>query len=178
VSLVLLTAAVVLGVVTSVRWASPRWPRFVLEQLHRNVSLLTLVFIAIHVATSVIDGFVPLRWLDAVVPFSSAYQPLWTGLGAVALDLLLAVAVTSLLRVRLGYRAWRTVHWFSYACWPVALVHGLGMGSDTSHQWMLLVDILTSALVGVAIWRRVASRGPGAGNVDRRTALLGQGARR
>ena len=91
----LLTLSVVLGVVTSVRWSSPRWPRFVVEWLHRNVSLVVLVFLAIHIGSAVIDGFVPLRWVDAVVPFSSAYKPLWVGLGAVAFDLLVAVAVTS-----------------------------------------------------------------------------------
>ena len=155
VTLLLLTAAVVLGVTTSVRWSSPRWPRFVIEWLHRNVSLVVLVFVAIHIASAVIDGFVPLRWVDAIVPFSSSYKPLWVGLGAVALDLLLAVTVTSLVRVRIGYRTWRVVHWTAYACWPVALVHSIGTGSDTTHGWWLLaVDGAVAVLVlAVLCWR-------------------------
>jgi len=154
VTLLLLTVSVVLGIVTSVRWASPRWPRFVVEWTHRNVSLVVLVFLAIHVATAVIDSFAPLRWVDAVVPLSSAYRPLWVGFGAVTLDLLLAVTVTSLVRVRLGFRTWRVVHWAAYACWPSAVLHGLGTGSDTRQGWMLVVVGTALAVVVAAIcWR-------------------------
>ncbi|HEV3352438.1 MAG TPA: ferric reductase-like transmembrane domain-containing protein [Acidimicrobiales bacterium] len=154
VTLLLLTTAVVLGIVTSVRWSSPRWPRFVLEWLHRNISLVVLVFLAVHVATAVLDAFAPLRWLDAVVPFSSGYRPLWVGFGAVAFDLLVAVAVTSLLRVRIGYQTWRAVHWASYACWPLAVLHGSGTGSDTTQRWMLVIDAVAVALVAAAVfWR-------------------------
>jgi len=161
VTLLLLTASVVLGTVTSVRWASGRWPRFVLEWLHRNISLVVLVFLALHVATAVIDTFAPLRWIDAVVPFSSAYRPVWVGFGAVALDLLVAVAVTSLLRVRVGYGTWRAVHWAAYACWPLALIHGLGTGSDTRQTWMLAVDAVALACVTVAASWRIAAGWPG-----------------
>lgn len=160
VTLLLLSAAVVLGVLTSVGWASPRWPRFVVEWLHRNVSLVVLLFLAVHVATAVIDGFVSLRWVDAVVPFSAGYRPLWLGLGAVALDLLVAVAVTSLVRVRLGYRAWRLVHWTAYACWPIAVAHSLGTGSDAFRSWMLVVDAIVAVSVVVAIVRRLAAGAP------------------
>src|SRR4051794_14875550 len=106
-SLVLLTLTLVLGVVDVGRWASPRFPRFITDRLHRTVSLLVVVFVAAHVLPAVLDSFAPVRLLDAVVPFGSAYRPLWLGLGAVALALLLALAVTSLLRDRLGMRTWR-----------------------------------------------------------------------
>jgi predicted ferric reductase len=160
VTLLLLTTSVVLGIVTSMRWSSERWPRFVIEWLHRNVSLVVLVFLGVHIGSAVIDGFVPLRWLDAVVPFSSAYKPLWVGLGAVAFDLLIAVVVTSLVRLRIGYSAWRIVHWTAYACWPLAVVHSIGTGSDTAHGWILVVDgvVVVSALA--AGWWRLAAREP------------------
>jgi hypothetical protein len=102
----------------------------------------------------VIDSFSPIRWLDAVVPFVSAYRPVWLGLGAVAFDLLIALVVTSLVRVRLGYRSWRAVHWLAYACWPVSVVHGLGTGSDTRAVWMLAIDaIAIGAVIGAVAWR-------------------------
>jgi DMSO/TMAO reductase YedYZ heme-binding membrane subunit len=163
VTLVLLTATVILGITTSTRWATPRWPRFVTLGLHRNLSLLVLVFLALHVATMVVDGYVPIRWLDAVVPFGSAYRPFWVGLGAIALDLLVAVAVTSLLRARLGHRAWRTVHWLAYACWPVALLHGLGAGSDSGQAWMPAIDAIAVGSVMVAVWWRLGTLDPPAG---------------
>ena len=130
VSLVLLTAALVLGIVDVRRWSSPAVPRFAVDGLHRTVSLLVLLTLAIHVVTSVLDPFAPIRLVDAIVPFGSGYRPLWLGLGALAFDLLVALVVTSLMPRRIGHRGWRAVHWAAYACWPLALVHGLGTGSD------------------------------------------------
>jgi sulfoxide reductase heme-binding subunit YedZ len=166
VTLVLLTGTVVLGITTSSRWASPQWPRFVTEGLHRNLSLLVLVFLALHVTATVVDGYVPIRWLDAVVPFGSAYRPAWLGLGALALDLLVAVAITSLLRARLGYRTWRMAHWLAYACWPVALLHGLGIGSDTRQAWMLVIDAIAVGSAAAALWWRLAMARPARGRAQ------------
>jgi methionine sulfoxide reductase heme-binding subunit len=155
VTLALLTATVVGGITTTARWATANWPRFVVAALHRNVALLAVAFLALHVASTVVDGYVPIRWLDAVLPFGAAYRPVWLGLGAVALDLLVAVLVTSLLRARLGRRTWRMVHWLAYACWPVALAHGIGIGSDGAQPWMLLIDGLAVAAVVAATWWRL-----------------------
>jgi hypothetical protein len=155
VSLVLLTASVALGVVEVVRLATPRWPRFVVAALHRNVSLLATAFLALHIVTAVADSYAPIRIIDVFVPFVGSYRPLWLGLGAVALDLLLALVITSLLRERIGYRAWRAVHWAAYACWPVALLHGLGTGSDTRVRWAVFVNVGCLAAVVAAIWVRV-----------------------
>lgn len=136
VALLLLTASVALGVLDVSRFSSPRWPRFVLDALHRNVSLLAVVFLALHVITTVLDSFAHISIVAAFIPFVSSYRPFWLGLGAVALDLLAAVAITSLMRRRLGFAAWRATHWLAYACWPIALVHGLGTGSDAKGVWM------------------------------------------
>ena len=136
VSLLLLTAVTVLGILNAVRWSPGGTPRFVLQRVHRNVSLLSVVFIVVHIATAVIDGFAPIRWIDTVVPFRSAYRPIWLGLGAVAFDLLIAVAVTSLLRARIGYRAWRAVHWTAYGLWAARCSTDLGSGATrSSYGW-------------------------------------------
>ena len=105
-------------------------PRYVVAGLHRNVSLLLVSFVSVHIATSVLDTYAGIRLRDAAIPFVSAYRPVWVGLGAVAFDLLLAVVITSLVRVRLGLRAWRAVHWAVYAIWPIAVIHAFGAGSD------------------------------------------------
>lgn len=154
VALVLLTATVVLGVLTSSRWHSPTWPRFVSLGLHRNLSLLTVAFLALHILTAELDTFAPVGWLAVVVPFGSVYRPLWLGLGTVAFDLLLALVVTSLMRTRLGFRTWRAVHWLAYLSWPVALVHGLGTGTDARLGWVQLLDVLcVLAVLGAVVWR-------------------------
>jgi methionine sulfoxide reductase heme-binding subunit len=175
VSLLLLTLAIVLGVVDVERWSSPRWPRFVLDSLHRNVSLLALAFVVVHIITSVLDSFASISITDAVIPFVGSYRPFWLGLGAVAFDLFLAVIITSLLRARMGFSTWRAVHWLTYASWPIALVHGFGTGSDANSGWLLVLSILCIALVTIAVLTRVFVGWPG--NVRLRgAALLGTGA--
>jgi methionine sulfoxide reductase heme-binding subunit len=156
VSLVLLTLALTLGIVDVRRWSAWHVPRFVVDGLHRRLSMLSVVFVAVHVVTAVLDSFAPVTLVDAVVPFASSYRPVWLGLGAVAFDLLVALVVTSLLRARLGVRAWRSVHWLAYACWPFALVHALGSGSDVRAGWMLWLGIGSAALVAVAVVGRAA----------------------
>ena len=154
VSLLLLTTIVVLGVANVARWSPDRTPRFVVQRVHRDLSLLVLVFIALHVATVVIDGFAPIRWIDAVLPFRSAYRPVWLGFGALALDLLIAIAITSLIRARLGYGVWRAVHWTTYGTWLVAVLHGAGVGSDTRSMWMMgLVAVSVGAVLAAVAWR-------------------------
>jgi methionine sulfoxide reductase heme-binding subunit len=156
VSLILLTASVVFGILGPLRFAAPRWPRFAIDALHRDVSLLVLVVLAVHIVTSVLDSFAPIKLTDAVIPFVSAYRPLWMGLGALAFDLLVALVITSLLRRRIGYRSWRAIHWLAYASWPVAVLHGLGTGSDTKIWWMLILTVVCVATVAVACWVRFA----------------------
>jgi hypothetical protein len=160
VSLLLLTGALVLGIVDVTRWRRERWPRFVVDGLHRNVSLLALAFLAIHIVTSVLDTFAPLGLKDAIVPFLSPYRPLWLGFGALAFDVLLAVAVTSVVRRRLGYRAWRAVHWVAYASWPLAVLHSLGTGSDATQPWLLILTLLCLVSLVAAIGWRIASGWP------------------
>jgi predicted ferric reductase len=162
-ALVLLTLSLTLGIADVQRFASPRLPRFVIDGWHRTTSLLVCVLLAVHIGTSVIDGYAPIRLVDALVPFAGAYRPVWLGLGALALDLMIALIVTSLLRARLGARAWRAVHWLAYACWPVALVHGLGTGSDVRPGWLAWLSLGCTAVVIVAIGVRLADRGAAPG---------------
>lgn len=156
VALLLLTASVVLGILGSVRFTAPRWPRFAVDAVHRDLSLLVIVVLAIHVITSVLDGFAPITLLDGVIPFVTPYRPLWMGLGTLAFDLLLAIAITSLVRRRLGYRTWRAVHWLAYVSWPIAVLHGLGTGSDVKQWWMLALTVACIVAVLVAVWTRIA----------------------
>jgi predicted ferric reductase len=175
VALILLTGTVVLGVLDVKRFSTPGWPRFIVDSMHRNVSLLAIVFLALHIITSVLDSFASISLTDAVIPFAGSYRPFWLGLGALSFDLLLAVTVTSLLRQRVGFRAWRVVHWFTYASWPVALLHTLGTGSDVTSTWLLLLSLVCLvAVLAAVIWRVIAAWQE---HADRgRVALAGTGA--
>ena len=182
VTLALLTAVVCLGILTSVRWRTDRLPRFVVAGLHRNLTLLAVAFLGVHVATAIADSFAPIRIRDAVVPFLSPYRPLWLGLGTVACDLLLAVVLTSLLRARFGYRTWRATHWLAYASWPLALLHSLGTGSDARFGWMAALGLASVGAVLASVLLRIsygggelaaaARRGPRGGRDRLRVAAL------
>jgi sulfoxide reductase heme-binding subunit YedZ len=167
VALILLTVTMVVGLTQAVRFARPGWPRFVISALHRNAALLAGALLVVHIVTAVLDSYAPIRIVDIFIPFVSSYRPVWLGLGAIALDLLVALLITSLLRERLGQRAWRAVHWAAYACWPLAVVHGLGTGSDTRLGWVLFINAVCVAAVLAALWWRLA-RGWSAANAPRR----------
>jgi sulfoxide reductase heme-binding subunit YedZ len=155
VSLLLLTAVSALGIATVNRWRPGSMPRFVTLGLHRNVSLLAVAFLVVHVLTAVIDPQASVSAVAVVVPLPSDRYALWLGLAALALDLVVALVVTSLLRHRLSLRLWRAVHWLAYLAWPVALLHGAGMGTDASATWMLAVDGTCIALFAGAVALRL-----------------------
>ncbi len=139
VALILLSAVMVLGILGPLRISSREWPRFAIETVHRDLSLLALVVIVVHVVTTVLDGYAPISLIAGIVPFDSAYRPLWLGLGAISFDLMLALVLTSLLRRRVGYPVWRWIHWLAYLSWPLAVLHGIGTGSDAGQAWALAV---------------------------------------
>ncbi len=159
VALLLLTTTTLLGVLSANRWRSERWPRFAVAGLHRNLTLLALVFIGTHVGTTIADSYAPVGVKDVFIPFTSSYRPVWLGFGALALDLLLAITVTSLLRRHIGYRTWRALHWAAYATWPLALAHGLGSGSDARFGWMAALSFGCLALVVAAVAARLVRSG-------------------
>jgi methionine sulfoxide reductase heme-binding subunit len=159
VSLVLLSMVMIIGVLINRRGRLPGLPRFAVLGLHRNLSLLAVAFVAVHVVTAVADSYVSISLAAAVIPFVSGYEPLWLGLGAIALDLMAAVIVTSLLRRRIGRRTWRAVHWLAYASWPVAVVHSMFAGRDLQRGPLLYLALgCVAAVTGAVMWRVARAR--------------------
>lgn len=165
VSLVLLSAVVVLGLLTNLRFEADWWPKLVNAALHRNLALLSLTFLGLHIGTAIADPYVNLGGLlTVIVPFASPYRTFWLAMGTIAFDLILALILTSLLRRHIGYSRWRSLHWLAYAAWPVAVVHGLGAGTDAGSLWMVIIAIaclwavITGAVVRFGFSREEASR--------------------
>jgi sulfoxide reductase heme-binding subunit YedZ len=149
---VLLTLTTVMGVAATQRaLASRAWPRFATQQLHRNVSLIAMVILVVHIVTTLADSFVDVGWLSVVIPFWSHYKTLQVALGTIAFDLLLLIVVTSLMRLQLPARLWRAIHLSSYGVWPIALLHFLSTGTDAAHGgWGVWLAIAAAAVVGAA----------------------------
>jgi sulfoxide reductase heme-binding subunit YedZ len=157
--LILLSLTAVLGVVVHRRGTVPGMPSFAVTGLHRNASLLAIVLLTVHVTTAVVDPYVPIQWWAVLIPFTSHYEALWLGLGALTLDLILALVVTSLIRERLGGRTWRAIHFLAYLAYPLAVVHGIGAASDLQSGVLLALTI--ACVTGVAVaagWRLVEWR--------------------
>ncbi len=164
--LALFTLTTALGVLSTGGKAGKRVPSFVTQAVHRNIALLSVALLLAHAVTAVVDTFVDIRWWQAVVPwYGSTYMPLWLGLGTLALDLIVVVTVTSLLRARMNHVLWRAIHFLSYVGWAVAVVHGIGIGTDVKDEatWAYAIVggsvLVVLAAVVLRLGRAVAGRG-------------------
>jgi sulfoxide reductase heme-binding subunit YedZ len=167
VSLILLTCVTVLGLLGAARSQTAWWPRFLTVELHNNLALITVAFVAVHVASAIADPFTSLGISAATIPFASSYRPLWVGLGVISVYMFVAMIVTSLLRERVGRRAWRAIHWVVYLGWPFAFVHGLGAGSDSLSVWLVSVEVACASAVLLALaWRLRARQRSNAAALD------------
>jgi methionine sulfoxide reductase heme-binding subunit len=156
VALLLLTAVMMIGILINRQGRLPGLPRFAVTNLHRNLSLMAVVFIVIHVVTAVLDGYVSIPLVSGIIPFTSGYEGFWLGLGTISSDLMLALIVTSLIRGRLSRRLWKAVHWLAYASWPIAFAHSIGSGTDLQGGLLLGLAVgCAVALAAALTWRLV-----------------------
>jgi DMSO/TMAO reductase YedYZ heme-binding membrane subunit len=168
VALLLLTGVLVLGILVNRQGRLPGLPRFAVTSLHRNVSLIAVAFVGVHVLTAVLDSYVSIPLLSGVIPFASGYERFWLGLGAIAVDLMLAIIITSLVRGRLNRILWRAVHLLAYLSWPVAFAHSIGSSRDMQHGKLLALALACAlAVVAATAWRLIhaARQVPRAGKV-------------
>ncbi|MDH6679790.1 sulfoxide reductase heme-binding subunit YedZ [Rhodococcus sp. LBL1] len=154
-ALVFMTISVVLGIATRSGRPILALPRFGVLEVHRTTALFGTLLVVLHVTTLFADPYAQLKLVDLLVPFIGDYRPVWLGLGTLAFDLLLVVVATSLLRHRLGARVFRAVHWTTYALWPLALIHGVGNGTDSGHIWFLATCGASILLVAAAVVLRL-----------------------
>ncbi|HVB19130.1 MAG TPA: ferric reductase-like transmembrane domain-containing protein [Acidimicrobiales bacterium] len=168
VALVLFTVVVSLGTLVANRIGGSIVGRFELNELHRSLSIVAIAFLALHIVTTVIDSFVATGWISVVVPFTSSYKRTAIAIGAVAFDLIAAVWISSLLKVRVKNQTWRFIHWFSWLAVASALTHGFLAGTDARHGvGLLIVSACAMVVAAAALWRFVARPTRAAG----RTAL-------
>jgi len=168
VTLILFTLVVALGSFVATRVGGTYVGRFEVNELHRSISTVAVVFLAIHVASTVVDSYVNTGVLSVFIPLTSSYRRVAVGVGAAALDLVAAVWISSLLKLRIANATWRFIHWFSWLALATALVHAYLAGTDSRHGWGLMVLVIC-ATVGLAsaLWRYFARPTRAAG----RTAL-------
>jgi methionine sulfoxide reductase heme-binding subunit len=153
VTIVLLTITTVLGVLAIGGRPAGRLPRFVTQTFHRNVALLSMLLLVAHLVTAVLDEFVEIKWYEAFVPFVGSFEPLWVGFGAIAVDLMIIVILTSLFRTRMNHGLWRGIHITAYAMWALAIGHGIGVGTDMTESLYVLTVVCAISVPLAAIYR-------------------------
>ena len=158
VAYLLVSASVALGLALAGKERFDRWPRFAVEDVHRFAGLLAGTFIALHVFWLAVDSQAHLGVSGLLVPFTSNYRPLWTGLGVVAAEVLVALAVSNHYRKRISYSLWRRLHYLNFAVWIAATAHGLGAGTDTGSPAFLLMYAGTAGAITALALRRFAPR--------------------
>jgi methionine sulfoxide reductase heme-binding subunit len=163
VALTMFTLAVVLGILARSGREMPGLWRFEISDLHRAAALTGVGLIIVHVGSMLLDPFAQLKLVDVVFPFLATYRPLWLGLGTLAFDLLVVVTAVSLLRQRVGPKVFRTVHWATYALWPLALIHALGAGTNATTSWFRGLAAICVVAVGGAVWWRISPSFAGRG---------------
>lgn len=153
--LVLMTLTTLLGVLATGRGFRPWWPRFVTQGLHRSLAGTSVLLLVVHVVSAVVDEFVDIRWWQAVIPWGATYRPLYLSMGTLALDLVVLVGVTSLVRSRLSEGVWRSVHVSSYVAFGLTVVHGLGTGTEVDRSWFTALTWCCVAVVALAAVARL-----------------------
>jgi len=168
VALVLFTLVVALGTLVANRVGGTVVGRFEVNEIHRSVSMLAMVFLVLHIVSTVTDSYVSTGWFSTIIPFVSSYKRVWVALGAVAFDLILAVWISSLMKARVKNATWRYIHWFSWLAFASALAHAYLTGTDARSGAGLAVVASCAGIVVLAVlWRIVARPTRAAG----RTAL-------
>jgi predicted ferric reductase len=168
VALVLFTLVVSLGTLVANRIGGTIVGRFELNELHRSISIVAMVFLFIHILTTVADSFVSTGLISAFVPMTSAFKRVPVALGAVSFDLLLSVWISSLLKVRIANRSWRFIHWFGWLAFSAAIAHAITTGTDARKgAGLVLVVVCAGVVLAAGLWRYFARPARAAG----RTAL-------
>lgn len=156
VAYILLTIVVLLGLQMSSKRKLPGWPRIAIEDVHRFASFAAGSFVVIHIVAIAIDSYLPFSLPSLVVPFIARYRPAWVGVGIVAAELMLAVAIANRMRGRiLSYDAWRKTHYATFAVWTAATIHGIASGTDRSTAWLIALALVSTAAVATLTARRI-----------------------
>ncbi len=153
---VLLALSVIVGLALTTQLQSPsKWPRIINNEMHNFLTLLATIFVGVHILATWVDPFTKFGWNEIFIPFVSHYHPLWMASGIIALYLSIAIGISTLLRSKIGYKMWRHLHILTLVVYALVTLHGLFTGSDTQTWWGLAIYLVSVALVGGLLIRRI-----------------------
>jgi methionine sulfoxide reductase heme-binding subunit len=131
------------------------------RSLHEYTTVLWIPLAGVHLLALLLDSTARIGLLDLVIPFHSSYGTLAIGLGALSVDVLLVVTVTSFLKRRMGKELWLWIHRLSYGAFALAFLHAVLSGTDFSDPAVSAITWGTAAtLLTLTVVRVLAGRLP------------------
>ena len=168
---VIMTAAVLWGILLSTRVFrgadNPAW----LQDLHRYLGGTALVLTLIHMVSLVLDPWLAMPIDQLLIPLIAEYRPVPVALGILSFYVLAAVQLTSLVMNRLPRRLWKAVHYLSYVAVLAVAVHGAYAGTDAGAAWYqgVATVIVTASVLALTVRIVMARRRPAGGSASRAT---------
>jgi sulfoxide reductase heme-binding subunit YedZ len=166
---VLVTLAMVWGLLLSTRMFDRRPSPKGLVDLHRFLGGLSVLFVTLHVATIIADSYVHFGAADVLVPYATDWHPLAVAWGVVAMWILLAVELTSLAMRHIPRRVWHAIHLSSYLLFASATIHAFAAGPDTRKP---LFEMVCVAAVAIVVFLTIVHASGGRGRHGRRPAPI------
>jgi len=130
-----------------------RWQTF---DLHQFTAVFGLGMLALHVGSLLADHYIGFTVEQLLVPFASPYRPVWTGLGVIALYVLVVLTASFQVRPLIGQRAWRMIHYSSFGAYLLALLHGILSGTDGGEWWVRALYGTTGLMVAFLTLHRLS----------------------
>jgi len=130
------------------------------RELHTFGTVLWLPLGGAHVAALLLDQTARITPIDVVVPFGVSYGPVAVGLGTIALDLVLLVAVTGWLKRHMAQPLWSAVHRLAYPAFALTFAHAVLSGTDFSAptisalMWSFAFTVILLAVARI-LWGRL-----------------------
>jgi hypothetical protein len=149
-----------------------RWGgRGIVFSVHAFITRLAYGFLALHLLSLAADPTVDFGPKQLLVPFATTWREPWTGLGVIAGWLTIVIGASFAAKRVIGQRVWRALHWLTFPLYGMALLHGLGAGSDSRTPWSGALYLVTGAMVVLFSCYRLLRRGShaGTGSVAART---------
>ena len=158
---VLITLSVLAGLVVKSRPLGRALSPAAATDTHRFLALLALGAVALHGSALMLDATVHIGPAALVVPGLAPYRPVPTGLGVLATELAALIVVSFRLRRRIGFRAWRRLHWATYIVFLAVTAHGIWAGTDTARPAIFALYLgAVFAVATATAWRALTRPAP------------------
>jgi len=150
-----LAGSVIYGLLLSTKILDAVAHRPISFSLHQDLAAIGIGLAGIHGVLLGLDHTVPFSFAQMLVPGLAPHAPVGVALGQVGLYLALAVTLSFYARRRIGQRAWRTLHYATFAVFVLVTLHGVAAGTDSNQGWAEGLYIGSAAIVTFLLTYRI-----------------------